>query len=228
MIDYIKDTAEYVTTGSGEMLSASQMLETFLFDSVKQYNIISKLSGGERRRLYLLKILMESPNILLLDEPTNDLDIKTLSILEDYIDVFGGAVIVVSHDRYFLDKISEKLFVFTGNGNIEIHPGNYTTYTENSNRFVQAPVEEVQKASKKVEKETSKKKLTYSEKIEFDSIDDEIEALEMKVMSLEDDMNACGSDFTKLQAIMKEKEEEETKLQEKYDRWTYLNEKAEG
>lgn len=227
VIDYIKDTAEYVTTGSGEMLSASQMLETFLFDSVKQYNMISKLSGGERRRLYLLKILMESPNILLLDEPTNDLDIKTLSILEDYIDVFGGAVIVVSHDRYFLDKISEKLFVFTGHGNIEIHPGNYTTYTENTNRFGQTPLEEVVKPVKKVEKETSKKKLTYSEKIEFDSIDDEIEALEMKVMSLVDDMNACGSDFTKLQAIMKEKEEEELKLQEKYDRWTYLSEKAE-
>jgi len=227
VIDYIKDTAEFITTGGGEMLSAGQMCETFLFDSVKQYNMISKLSGGERRRLYLLKILMESPNILLLDEPTNDLDIKTLSILEDYIDVFSGAVIVVSHDRYFLDKISEKLFVFTGNGNIEIHPGNYTTYSENKNRFIQPEVEAV-KIIKKDEKEMVKKKLTYSEKIEFESIDEVIEAIELDIISLEDDMNACGSDFTKLQSIMKDKEEKEALLQEKYDRWTYLNEKAEG
>jgi len=225
VIDYIKDTAEFIHTGSGEMLSASQMLETFLFDSKKQYNLISKLSGGERRRLYLLKILMESPNILLLDEPTNDLDIKTLSILEDYIDVFSGAVIVVSHDRYFLDKISEKLFVFTGQGNIEIHPGNYTTYTENKHRFVQEEVV-VEKVVKE-EKTTVKKKLTYSEKIEHEAIDEVIEALELEIMSLEDDMNACGSDFTKLQKLMDEKELKEVALQEKYDRWTYLNEKAE-
>jgi len=225
VIDYIKDTAEFIHTGSGEMLSASQMLETFLFDSKKQYNLISKLSGGERRRLYLLKILMESPNILLLDEPTNDLDIKTLSILEDYIDVFSGAVIVVSHDRYFLDKISEKLFVFTGQGNIEIHPGNYTTYTENKHRFVQEEVV-VEKVVKE-EKTTVKKKLTYSEKIEHEAIDEVIEALELEIMSLEDDMNTCGSDFTKLQKLMDEKELKEVALQEKYDRWTYLNEKAE-
>ncbi|MBI9015249.1 MAG: ABC-F family ATP-binding cassette domain-containing protein [Clostridiales bacterium] len=225
VIDYIKDTAEFIHTGSGEMLSASQMLETFLFDSTKQYNLISKLSGGERRRLYLLKILMESPNILLLDEPTNDLDIKTLSILEDYIDVFSGAVIVVSHDRYFLDKISEKLFVFTGQGNIEVHPGNYTSYTENKHRFIQEEVV-VEKVVKE-EKTLVKKKLTYSEKIEHDTIDEVIEALELEIMSLEDDMNACGSDFTKLQKLMNEKELKEVMLQEKYNRWTYLNEKAE-
>jgi len=226
VIDYIKDTAEYIHTSNGETLSASQMLETFLFDSNKQYSIISKLSGGEKRRLYLLKILMESPNILLLDEPTNDLDIKTLSILEDYIDVFPGAVIAVSHDRYFLDKISEKLFVFKGQGQVEIHPGNYTTYTENRHRFISEVKEEV--VEKKVVKETTKKKLTYSEKIELESIDDLIEGLENKITALDESMESSGSDYTKLQALMKEKEALELELQEKYDRWTYLNEKAES
>lgn len=226
VIDYIKDTAEYIQTSNGESLSASQMLETFLFDSNKQYDIISKLSGGEKRRLYLLKILMESPNILLLDEPTNDLDIKTLSILEDYIDVFSGAVIAVSHDRYFLDKISEKLFVFKGQGAVEIHPGNYTTYTENRHRFVADVKEEV--VEKKVVKETVKKKLTYSEKIELESIDEVIESLEMQVMALEEKMEGSGSDFVQLQSLMNEKEGVEETLQAKYDRWTYLNEKAES
>jgi len=225
VIDYIKDTAEFIHTSQGETLSASQMLETFLFDSVKQYSLISKLSGGERRRLYLLKILMESPNILLLDEPTNDLDIKTLSILEDYIDVFPGAVIAVSHDRYFLDKISEKLFVFKGQGEVEIHPGNYTTYTENKHRFISEVEEKV--VIKEEKKTPQKKKMTYSEKIELESIDEVIENLEMKIMSIEEDMEGCGSDFVKLQNLMKEKETLELELQEKYERWTYLNEKAE-
>ncbi|MCH4889439.1 ABC-F family ATP-binding cassette domain-containing protein [Acidaminobacter sp. JC074] len=225
VIDYIKDTAEYVHTSGGETLSASQMLETFLFDSVKQYALISKLSGGERRRLYLLKILMESPNILLLDEPTNDLDIKTLSILEDYIDVFPGAVIAVSHDRYFLDKISEKLFVFKGQGDVEVHPGNYTTYTENKHRFVKEVEDKVE--VKEVKKTANKKKLTYSEKLELESIDEVIENLETKIMSVEEEMETSGSDFVKLQNLMKEKEDLESELQEKYDRWAYLNEKAE-
>jgi ATP-binding cassette subfamily F protein uup len=225
VIDYIKDTAEFTQTSNGETLSASQMLETFLFDSVKQYNIISKLSGGERRRLYLLKILMGSPNILLLDEPTNDLDIQTLSILEDYIDVFPGAVIAVSHDRYFLDKISEKLFVFSGDGEVDIHPGNYTTYTENRDRFVKEVKSDV--VVKEV-KETVKKKLTYSEKIELESIDETIEALENNIMTVEENMENCGSDFVKLQELMTKKENLETELQDKYDRWTYLNEKAES
>lgn len=224
VIDYIKDTAEYIHTSHGEMLSASQMLETFLFDSVKQYTLISKLSGGERRRLYLLKILMESPNILLLDEPTNDLDIKTLSILEDYIDVFPGAVIAVSHDRYFLDKMSEKLFVFTGEGDVEIHPGNYTTYTENRHRFKK---EVEKKVVIKEEKVTQKKKLTYSEKLELEGIDDVIEGLETQIMDIEEQMETAGSDYEKLQKLMSDKERLEVELQEKYDRWTYLNEKAE-
>lgn len=223
VIDYIKDTAEYIYTSQGEMLSASSMLETFLFDSVKQYSLLSKLSGGERRRLYLLKILMTSPNVLILDEPTNDLDIKTLSILEDYIEVFPGAVIAVSHDRYFLDKMSEKLFVFVGDGQVDIHPGNYTTYTENRHRFGQ--VEEIKKVIKE-EKIVQKKKLTYSEKLELETIDDDIEALEMKVLEIEEAMENSGSDYEALQRLMKEKEDMDLQLQQKYDRWTFLNEKA--
>lgn len=225
VIDYIKDTAEYITTSSGEQLSASQMLETFLFDSVMQYSPISKLSGGERRRLYLLKILMQAPNILILDEPTNDLDITTLSILEDYIDVFNGAVITVSHDRYFLDKVSEKLFVFKGLGRIEIHPGNYSTYLDNKNRFIS---EQVVEKKKVVQKSVQKKKMTYSEKLELESIDGVIEDLETKIMTLEAEMEAAASDFSKLQEILKEKELVENTLNEKYDRWTYLNELSEA
>lgn len=226
VIDYIKDTAEYIETKSGEKLSAGQMLETFLFDATAQYNHISKLSGGERRRLYLLKILMESPNILLLDEPTNDLDITTLAILEDYIEVFNGAVIAVSHDRYFLDKISEKLFVFKGQGNIEIHPGNYTTYTENKHRF-EGPVEEV-KVKKAVDKPKTKHKMTYAEKLELESMEEHIEAAELEVMTLEDDMTAAGSDYVKLQQLSSEKSQAEEKLQQLYDRWTYLSELSES
>lgn len=224
VIDYIKDTAEFIMTGGGEKLSASQMLETFLFDSVMQYSHISKLSGGERRRLYLLKILMEAPNILILDEPTNDLDITTLSILEDYIDVFNGAVITVSHDRYFLDKVSDKIFAFRGKGDIEIHPGNYSTYLENMNRFKSEMVVEDKKVVNKV---VQKKKMTYKEKLELDNIDDLIENLENQVTNLETAMEEAASDFSKLQKILNEKELVEKELSNKYDRWTYLNELGE-
>lgn len=227
VIDYIKDTAEYIETSNGEKLTAGQMLETFMFDPVAQYNHISKLSGGERRRLYLLKILMAAPNILLLDEPTNDLDITTLSILEDYIDVFNGAVIAVSHDRYFLDKMSEKLFVFKGQGNIEIHPGNYTTYTENKNRFVKEVVVEKEKKVT-VEKPKQKFNLTYAEKLELEGMEAQIEAGEEKVMALEEKMTDTLSDYVKLQSLSEEKEAAEAALQKLYDRWSYLGELSES
>lgn len=225
VIDYIRDTAEFIETSNKEKLSASQMLETFLFDKQTQRNFISKLSGGERRRLYLLKILMEAPNILLLDEPTNDLDITTLSILEDYIDVFNGAVIAVSHDRYFLDKVSEKLFVFKGKGVIEHHPGNYTTYLENKNRFTSEVVEKVEKVVVKKEKKSS---LTYAEKLELEGMDEAIESLELHIEDLDEQMTNAGSDYVVIQNLMQEKETASEKLSLMYDRWSELSEKAEG
>ncbi len=227
VIDYIKDTAEFIETSTGDKLSASQMLELFLFDSKAQYSIISKLSGGEKRRLYLLKVLMAAPNILLLDEPTNDLDIKTLSILEDYISVFNGAVIVVSHDRYFLDKISEKIFAFRTYGDIEMHPGNYTTFMENKTRF--KVEEEPKKKEKKevVKVKQEKLKFSYAEKKELETIDTDVEEAELKIESISEQMENCGSDFVKLQDLSKEKDLAEEKLSTLYERWEYLNDLSE-
>jgi len=230
VIDYIKDTAEFIEKKDGEKVSASQMLETFLFPPEVQYNHISKLSGGEKRRLYLLKILMEAPNVLLLDEPTNDLDITTLSILEDYIDVFNGAVIAVSHDRYFLDKVSDKLFVYNKGGRIDIHPGNYTTYLENTHRFAsdQGQVEEKKQIKVTSNEVPKKNKLTYGEKLELETIDEKIEATEGQLMALEEAMEAATSDYSQLQKLMEEKSQVEGDLEGLYDRWTYLNEKNES
>lgn len=228
VIDYIKDTAEFIENKNGEHLSASQMLETFLFPSEVQYNHISKLSGGEKRRLYLLKILMEAPNVLLLDEPTNDLDITTLAILEDYLDVFSGAVVAVSHDRYFLNKMSDKLFVYRPGGKIDIHPGNYNTYLENTSRFEAGEGVEVSK--KIVEKKAQApkaRKLTYGEKLELETMDDKIEAAENALLEIEGQMEAATSDFSKLQGLMTSKEGLQADLEGLYDRWTVLNALAE-
>lgn len=223
VIDYIKDVAEFINTRNGEQLSASQMLELFLFDSNAQYSIVSKLSGGEKRRLYLLKVLMAAPNILILDEPTNDLDIKTLSILEDYISVFNGAVIAVSHDRYFLDKVSEKIFAFKESTDIEIHPGNYTTYLENINRFVSEEIPE-KKEKKQIKKTDDKKyKFSYSEKKEFEAIDNDVELTEKELEDIEAKMESVGSDFVKLQELSNQKDSIESKLSNLYERWEYLN-----
>lgn len=223
VIDYIKETAEFIETSNGEKLMASQMLELFLFDSNAQYSFVSKLSGGEKRRLYLLKILMEAPNVLILDEPTNDLDIKTLSILEDYISVFNGAVIAVSHDRYFLDKISDKIFAFKENCDIEVHPGNYTTYLENKNRFgVEEKVEKKEKKQLPNENEI-KEKFSYSEKKDFETIDSDIETVELEIERINNEMESAGSDFVRLQTLSREKETEEHKLSELYKKWEYLN-----
>jgi ATP-binding cassette subfamily F protein uup len=230
VIEYIKDIAEFLPTADGQKISASQMLERFLFTPAAQWTPIGKLSGGERRRLFLLKVLMGAPNILLLDEPTNDLDIETLSILEDYIDEFPGAVIAVSHDRYFLDRVGEKLFIFEGEGQIKQYTGNYTGYrdvvkeeTEEENAGIKMQAEK--KRSEQVKEKPLK--FTFKEQKEFDEIDDVIGALEEKISEVEIKINDSGSDFEALQKFIAEKERLEKELEEKLDRWTYLNELAE-
>lgn len=224
VIDYIKDVGEYINTRDGK-ISASQLLERFLFDGEMQYSPIGKLSGGERRRLYLLRVLMSAPNILFLDEPTNDLDIETLTILESYLEGFDGAVITVSHDRYFLDKCVDRIFAFEGNGKIKQHEGGYTDYLS-----AQKPREEI-KAEKKEEKKWDKGekrlKMSYNEEREFAVIDDEIEELEGKISQINDEMKKNASQYSKLQELTEEKNELEDKLAEKMDRWVYLTDLAE-
>ena len=228
-IDYIKEESDYIETKDKIKISASQMCERFLFNSTLQYSPISKLSGGERRRLHLLKILMKSPNVLLLDEPTNDLDIETLKILEDYIDEFSGVVITVSHDRYFLDRICNKIFSYEDNGEIVIFTGNYSDYTlyKKINIVKEENLKSKQITKKEKPKNNQKLKFTYKEKLEFESIDSEIELLENKIKILEEKTIKYSTDFTKLSEILSEKEILEKELDKKYERWEYLNNLAE-
>jgi ATP-binding cassette subfamily F protein uup len=238
VIEYIREAAEYLTTAEGEKISASQMLERFLFPPDAQWTPIAKLSGGEKRRLYLLRVLMESPNILLLDEPTNDLDIQTLTILEDYIDNFPGAVITVSHDRYFLDRMAEKIFAFKGNGNIVQYSGDYSDYKaktleeeKNINKDSDKTKETVNKTKESVDeiKEEKKKpvKFSYMEQREYEQIDSVIAELEGKIEEIEKKIHKASSEYSLLQDLLKEKEELEVRLEEKMERWMYLNELAE-
>lgn len=226
VIDYIKDVAEYVKTPSGE-LSASQMLEKFLFPSDSQWNSIGRLSGGERRRLYLLRILMDSPNILLLDEPTNDLDIQTLSILEDYLETFSGAVITVSHDRYFLDKVVNRIFTPTKGGEIIQYTGGYTDYLEKSSENTQISTNIKKEPTQTKQNHTQKVKFSFKEQYEFDRIDDEIENLENKLSDISKEIQIQTTDFTKLNELLAKQTEIQAELDEKMDRWAYLNELAE-
>ena len=223
VIDYIRDTAEYVQTEDGSV-SAAMMLERFLFDGVLQYSQIKKLSGGEKRRLYLLKVLMEAPNILILDEPTNDLDIQTLAILEDYLERFPGILIMVSHDRYFLDKTAERLFVFEGNGRLRQYEGGYSAYLELRQREAGVPVSPVrtEKASEqKTEKvKTAKLKFTWQEQKDYDSIEAEIEKIEEKIADLEQKIQLAATDFMKLNELTQEKEAQEGLLEAKLSGWT--------
>lgn len=230
VIDYIREVAEYITAKDNYIITASQMLERFLFTKEMQYTIINRLSGGEKRRLFLLRVLMSNPNILLLDEPTNDLDIQTLTILEEYIEHFEGAVITVSHDRYFLDKTADKLFVFMGDGVVKQFTGNYTNYIKinpTNTSGVQKNTEEIQKPKGKNKPRERTLKFSYKEKKEYEEIDEKIEEVEDKISKLEDEISKGGSDFVKLQELMEEKEGYEGKLQELMDRWEYLNELAE-
>lgn len=231
VIDYIRGTAEYVTTDEGK-ISASVMLDRFLFTNELKYSLIGKLSGGEKRRLNLLRVLMESPNVLILDEPTNDLDIATLQVLEDYLDSFAGIVITVSHDRYFLDRIVRRIFSFDAGGHLVQHEGGYTDY---ENRVKLTEVSDITigtKAEAKSEKQDSNKtrthqnklKFTYSEQKEFDTIDDDIAALEDKLKELEQEMNKCATDAFKLNEITQLMHKTQEELDYKTERWLYLTE----
>ena len=234
-IDYIKEESDYITTADGHKITASQMCEKFLFNGTLQYTQIKNLSGGEKRRLQLLRVLMMAPNVLLLDEPTNDLDIDTLSRLEDYLDDFNGVLICVSHDRYFLDRVCNKIFAYEGRGKINIYTGNYSDYLDYREQeniefeeFEDKVKEEKPKAPKKEKPKTKNKpKFSYNEQREFDTIDEDIEKLEDKIASLEEDTSKYATDFTKLQEIMDEKTKLENELQVKYERWEYLNNLAE-
>lgn len=226
VIDYIKEVAEYIETPEG-VITAGKMLERFLFTGGLQYSLIEKLSGGEKRRLHLLRILMGAPNVLILDEPTNDLDIQTLSILEDYLDHFDGIVITVSHDRYFLDRIVNRIFAFEGNGVVKQYEGGFSDYQEKNRPLVEK--ESMPKKKGKVEKprHNEKKKFTYQEQKEFTQIDDVIARLEETLGRIEQDIIESARDFVKLNQLTKEKEETEVLIEEKMERWVYLNDLAE-
>lgn len=228
VIEYIRETADHIQTPDGTV-TAAQMLERFLFTSELQWNRIEKLSGGERKRLYLLKVLMTAPNILLLDEPTNDLDIATLTILEDYLSNFSGAVIAISHDRYFLDKMADEIWELDGNGTVNRYNGNYSDYLEK----IQQNVNMAEKPKKQTEKKertfNGKRKLKFSfkEQREFETIDNDIAELEQQIADTENEISKCSSDYVKLQELSEKKEVLENQLAEKMDRWVYLNDLAE-
>lgn len=237
VIDYVKEVGEYVTTSDGK-ITASQMLERFLFDGAMQWSKIEKLSGGEKRRLYLMRVLMSAPNVLILDEPTNDLDIQTLTILEDYLDHFDGIIITVSHDRYFLDRIVNRTFSFEGDGKIRQFEGGYSDYlirkelegldTEMSLKGHAAATEGQLKKGESSSKDTwkqrkSKLKFTYKEQREFETIDDDIAKLEEKLETLDAQIAANATNSVKLRELMDKKEEAGNELDEKMERWVYLN-----
>lgn len=235
VIDYVKDIAEYINTKDGK-ISASQMLERFLFTPDMQYAPIGKLSGGEKRRLYLLGVLSSEINVLLLDEPGNNLDIPTLTILEDYLNSFAGIVVTVSHDRYFLDNVVDRIFEFTGNGKLQQYEGGYTDYLEakaRRNDSVKQPIQTEKKEEKKPSAQTWKQnrtvklKFTFKEQKEFETIDDEIAKLEEKLEKLEQEIMKNATNSGKLNELTSEKEETEALLEEKMERWVYLNDLAE-
>ena len=243
VIDYIKDVAEFIPTKEG-LISASKLLEQFLFDPAMQYSPIEKLSGGEKKRLYLLKVLAAAPNVLLLDEITNDIDIPTLTILEDYLDSFAGIVIAVSHDRYFLDNLADRIFEFDRNGNLTQYEGGYTDYLEAKNRngsvensilkdnsvsksTSTGSVEEKESAKTWKQNRSAKLKFSFKEQREFETIDDDIAALEEKIDKLDQDILANATNSGKLNELTTQKAEAEALLEEKMDRWVYLNDLAE-
>jgi len=246
VIDYIKEVAEYVMTTEGK-ISATRMLEKFLFPSSVQYAPLQKLSGGEKRRLILLRVLMESPNVLLLDEPTNDLDITTLTILEDYLDRFQGIVVMVSHDRYFLDRTVDRIFAFQPDGSLRQYEGGYTDYMlkrieegavvdgilgeKQPTKAEVAKIAEEKEKSKEAWKQLNaanrKRKFTFQEQRDYETIEGEIAKIEDRLAAIDDEMGKCVSDFVKLNKLTQEKEELEQTLEEKMDRWMYLEQLAE-
>lgn len=232
VIDYIKNVGEYIETVDGS-ITASQMLERFLFTGAMQYSLISKLSGGEKRRLYLLKVLMEAPNVLILDEPTNDLDITTLTILEDYLKDFDGIVVSVSHDRYFLDKVVNRIFAFQGQGLIKQYEGNFSDYKASIEDVEGSAVSVTSKLDATPKKDTSWKvkdtrlKFSYQEQREYESIDEDIANFEEKIEKVEKQILESATNYSKLNELMDEKEKLIAELDEKMERWVYLNDLAE-
>ena len=233
VIDYIRDVAEFVDTADGKV-SAARMLERFLFAGEDQYGLLGKLSGGERRRLYLCKVLMGSPNVLILDEPTNDLDIATLQTLEDYLDSFRGIVIAVSHDRYFLDRTVHRIFALEEGGHVSRYEGGYTDYRQKADQkdvlektAAESPAGEASAARKTWKSgQTKKLKFSYQEQKEYETIEAQIAGLEEKIKILEDDILRNARDFAKLNELTAEKERTEQLLEEKMDRWMYLEDLA--
>lgn len=240
VLEFVRSIGEYVTTATGKA-TASQMCEKFLFGPKSQWTPISKLSGGEKRRLYLLSVLMSAPNVLILDEPTNDLDIETLEILEDYLDGFAGIVIVVSHDRYFLDRTVDRIFSFEGGGRLKQYEGGFSDYyekkqTENgiaSDGATQSVKETVSgdttsaKPKKYYKERENKLKFTYAEQKEYDTIDDDIASLESKIEELDGEIAGAATQYSRLNELMQEKADVEAQLEHKMDRWVYLNDLAE-
>lgn len=227
IIEYIKDVAEVIHTKDGEVITAEQMLERFLFDRAQQWSYIRTLSGGERRRLYLLKVLMKEPNVLFLDEPTNDLDTQTLSVLEDYLEHFPGVVITVSHDRYFLDRVVNKLIVFKGNGNTDTFYGNYTEFLKKQKEAEELQPTPKKQSSTKTSQNEKKKKLSYMEKREWETIEDEITKLEEEIVEIEQAIVDAGSDSEKVQELYANQQAVELALEEKMARWEALSIKVE-
>ena len=234
VIDYVKDTAEYIQTVDG-LMSASVMLDRFLFPPEKQYSLIGKLSGGEKKRLNLLRVLASSPNLLILDEPTNNLDIATLTILEDYLDRYEGIVVTVSHDRYFLDRTMRRIFAFEGDGKIRQYEGGYTDYALKKQAEREAEETETPKKAETATGATQKGqrtrgpqklKFTYQEQKDYETIEADIAALEGKVEKLDKEMETASTDFVKLNQLVTEKETTEKLLEEKMDRWMYLEDLA--
>ena len=228
VIDYVREKGEYIHSSDGSLISAARMLERFLFSGAQQHAFIHQLSGGEKRRLYLLGVLMDDVNVLLLDEPTNDLDIQTLQILEDFIDHFNGPVLAVSHDRYFLDRIARRIFAFEGNGVVDIYTGNYSDYAEKKQQAEPTEAAPAPKEKKgDTRQRTQKIKFTYQEAKEYDAIENDIAALETQIQQCDLDMAANSTDFAKLNELNQQKERLEQQLSEKMERWEYLMNKAE-
>ena len=266
VLEFVRSIGEYVQTVEGKA-TASQMCEKFLFSPKQQWTPIRKLSGGEKRRLYLLSVLMSAPNVLILDEPTNDLDIETLEVLEDYLDGFAGIIITVSHDRYFLDRTVDRIFAFEAGGHLTQYEGGYSDYKEKCvSSIYNVPGNGISKGtalsgnglvsgsgvaagsngdksadgtqkvtagnktltSKEYNKSRSERlKFTYKEQKEYESIDDDIAALESDIERIDSEMAKCATDYGKLNDLSKEKAEKEKQLEEKMDRWVYLNDLAE-
>lgn len=232
VLEYIKNVSDYIETADGTRITAAQMLERFLFPPELQWVPVSKLSGGEKRRLYLLSVLMSAPNVLILDEPTNDLDIPTLSVLEDYLDTFNGAVIAVSHDRYFLDRFAGKIFAFMGGGEVRQFIGDYSRYeqarAEAQNLARQQ--ERAQSTAKPQQREDKQRapKMTYKEKLEYEQIEQVIAQAEAELKMTEMEINACGTDFVKLTELTAKQQELTQRISDLTDRWAYLEELSEA